>query len=313
MVTISWSLTTVAFAASAHASGTGRIDKANAGLIRRTATPLSGFDATTFAVTLRAGVSCTSTDAALPITRWFDAMSPSASTTNPDACVVWSPEGDDAVLPLTEQRRHAHLDRRLGGRSPGGEGPNLGVACGQLEHRVPARDDVDNLAPFERLAIERERLVRLHGVVPRSQPHVGGAVDARHDAARGRSGRVVADEERVARHGQRLLLRVQHGDFYVKNGVGGLERSKAWHGCEERGEHQRAEHRGSSSPRGRANVNVVMPSGHRIQPYERPAIIVITARPFWVRCFQDQYLAPLQMRPVCSSQVSSSRWPFRDI
>ena len=33
-------------------------------------------------------MSCTSTDVALPMTRWLVAISPFASTTNPDARVV---------------------------------------------------------------------------------------------------------------------------------------------------------------------------------------------------------------------------------
>ena len=40
------------------------------------------------AATLTAGVSCTSTDVAVPMTRWFVAISPFASITNPDAWVV---------------------------------------------------------------------------------------------------------------------------------------------------------------------------------------------------------------------------------
>ena len=58
------------------------------GSIQRTATSRTGSAARTRAATLTAGESCTSTDVAVPMTRWFVAMSPFASTTNPDAWVV---------------------------------------------------------------------------------------------------------------------------------------------------------------------------------------------------------------------------------
>ncbi len=88
MVKISCPSTTGGFAACAHPSGTGRTDAATFGSIQRTATSRTGSAARTLAATLTAGVSCTSTDVAVPMTRWFVAMSPFASITNPDAWVV---------------------------------------------------------------------------------------------------------------------------------------------------------------------------------------------------------------------------------
>ena len=83
-----WPSTTGGFAACAHPSGTDRNDAATLGSIQRTATSLTGSAARTLAATLTAGESCTSTDVAVPMTRWFVAMSPFASIRNPDAWVL---------------------------------------------------------------------------------------------------------------------------------------------------------------------------------------------------------------------------------
>ena len=80
--------TTGGLAACEHPSGTGRTDAATVGSIQRTATSRTGSAARTRAITLTSGVSCTSTAVAVPMTRWFVAISPFASTMNPDAWVV---------------------------------------------------------------------------------------------------------------------------------------------------------------------------------------------------------------------------------
>ena len=158
------------------------------------------------------------------MTRWFVAMSPLASTTNPDAWVVgvqrattlschWVKSDDGS--PSTGRRRPSRRWRL-----------HLRVVGGQLEDRVAAGGDVDHLRPLIRLALERDRLVRLHRVVPRPQPHVGGAIQRRDDPPGRRAWRVVADEQRMARHRRRLPFGVDQDDLDTKD-AGRLDGSRA--------------------------------------------------------------------------------------
>ena len=84
----SWPSTTSGLAPCVQSNGRGRTDAMAFGSIQRTATSRAESATSTRRRTLTVGESCTSTDAAVPITRWFVAMSPFASTTNPDAWVV---------------------------------------------------------------------------------------------------------------------------------------------------------------------------------------------------------------------------------
>ena len=77
--------TTGGFVAWAQGSGTGRSDAATPGSIRTMATSRTGSAAAMRPATLSEDESCTSTDAAIPTARWFVAMSPRASITNPEA------------------------------------------------------------------------------------------------------------------------------------------------------------------------------------------------------------------------------------
>ena len=90
----------------------------------------------------------------------------------------------------------------------GRRGLDLRVVGGQFEDGVAAGGDVHHLRPLIGLALERDRPVRLHGVVPGAQPHVGGAIQRRDDPPGRRAWRVVADEQRMARHRRRLPLGV---------------------------------------------------------------------------------------------------------
>ena len=153
-------------AACAHPSGTGRTDATTFGSIQRTATSRAGSAARTLAATLTAGVSCTSTDVAVPITRWFVAIEPrsrrsriptrgwSASRARRRCPAIWS--GGTRV----------GLERRRG-RSSRSRGHDLRVVGCQLERRVAAGGDVHDLRPLVRLAVERDRPVRFHRVVSR--------------------------------------------------------------------------------------------------------------------------------------------------
>ena len=157
------------------------------------------------------------------------------------------PQGDDAVLPLRQEERGVGLQRRRGGRRRGGDGLDLRVVGGQLEDRVAAGDDVHHLRPLVGLALERDRPVRFHRVVPRTQPHVGGAIQRRDDPPRRRACRIVADEQRMARHRRRLPLGVDQDDLDMKDAerlAGGRARADE----KERREEQRAEHEVIVSP-----------------------------------------------------------------
>ena len=107
------------------------------------------------------GESCTSTDVAVPMTRWFVTTSPFASITNPDARVVGVQSADDAVLPL---RAAASADPVSSGVAAavaarcGAERHDLRVGGRQLEHGVAAGDDIQRLRPLVGLALERDRL-----------------------------------------------------------------------------------------------------------------------------------------------------------
>ena len=150
------------------------------------------------------------------MTRWFVAMSPFASITNPDAWVVGVQRATTLSCHCSQEERGIGLQRRCGG-GRGGDGLDLRVVGGQLEDRVAAGDDVHHLRPLVGLALERDRPVRLHRVVPGPQPHVGGAIQRRDDPARRRACRVVADEQRMARHRRRLLLGVDQDNLDVKD------------------------------------------------------------------------------------------------
>ena len=121
------------------------------------------------------------------------------------------PDRDDAVLPLGLQHRRFGLDRRPGRRRVAGF--DLGVLGRQLECRLAAGDDVQRRDPGVELALEREGLIRFNRVISRPQADGGRAVERGHDAARRRAGRILADEQQIARHRRRLAVGVLHHDL----------------------------------------------------------------------------------------------------
>ena len=152
-----------------------------------------------------------------------------------------SPQGDDAVLPLRQEERGVGLQRRRGGRvaEVAGSTSALSAVSSRTASR-PATMSTD-LRPLVGLAVERDRPVRFHRVVPRAQPHVGGAVQRRDDPPGRRACRIVADEQRMARHRRCLPLGVDQDDLYVEDAerlAGGRARADE----NERREEQRAEH-----------------------------------------------------------------------
>ena len=151
------------------------------GSIQRIATSRARSAARTLAATLTVGVNCTSTDVAVPMTRWFVTTSPFAASPNDESRRAGGrrPERDDAVLPFRQEERGVGFKRRSRGSSSRRGRHDLGVLGRQFEAGVAAGDDVQHLRPLVRLAVERDRLVRFHRVVARSQPDVGGAIRAR--------------------------------------------------------------------------------------------------------------------------------------
>ncbi len=114
--------------------------------------------------------------------------------------------------------------------------------------------------PLVGLAIERDRPFRFHRVVSRAQPDVDRAIRPGDDPSGRRGGRVVADEQRMARDGRRLWLGAGENHPYVEDALrltGGRVRQDE----EERRERERADHGGpSSSPRS-ADVNAAKRAG----------------------------------------------------
>jgi hypothetical protein len=156
--------------------------------------------------------------------------------------VVGAASGSTAALSAVRSER---LDRR--------------VVRGQIQHAVAAGDDLDPLRPLKQPAQEGDRPLRFHGVAPRPEPHVYRAIPACHDRPRRRAGRIVADQQHVAGHGGRLLLRVEDDDLDVEDadrlGVG-----RAGAGDEEDSEEQYAQHELIVAPRlARVNAPPVYP------------------------------------------------------
>ena len=181
------------------------------------------------------------------MTRWFVAMRPFASITNPDARVVGVQRATTLSCHCGRSERGVGLQRRCGGRRRRRDGLDLRVVGCQLEDRVAAGDDVHHLRPLVGLAVERDRPVRFHRVVPWAQPHVGGAIQRRDDPPGRRARRVVADEQRMARHRRRLPLGVDQDNLYMKDAerlAGGRLRDVE----KQRREDQRAEHHGHRLP-----------------------------------------------------------------
>ena len=127
------------------------------GSIRSTATSRGFSDLTTFAVTFTAGVSCTSTDVAVPIRRCGATMRPFPSTTNPE------PRASSVQITTT---LFCHRGSRNAGSASGDGAASVAVestaaavrvrVCRrQAERRVFAGDDVDVLEPLVGVAVQR--------------------------------------------------------------------------------------------------------------------------------------------------------------
>ena len=89
------------------------------------------------------------------------------------------------------------------------------VGC-QFERGVTAGDDVDALRPFVGFALERDRLIGLHGITPGTQRDVGSTSQRGERASRWRSWRLFADEQRVACHRRDLAGAVRQRDRDVE-------------------------------------------------------------------------------------------------
>ena len=170
------------------------------------------------------------------------------------------PERDDTVLPLPQERPGVSFQWRRGGR----RGVDLRVVGCQLEHGVTTRDDVQRLRPAVALTGERDGNVRLHGVIPWTQSHVGGAIHRRDDPA-GRGGlRVVADQEGVTRHRRRLPLSIQQDDFDMKDAKRLAGRGRG-DGKKRRQENQPAEHQDRSRRHLRSTCSIRSRCGADLQ------------------------------------------------
>jgi hypothetical protein len=151
----------------------GRIDASTLGFIKRMATSFDRSATTTFAAALTVAVSCTSTVVALPITRWFVAMSPFASMTKPDARTA----GVQSVTTLSRQciRISAEVSTASGAASlvvsevTAAESALAAVnpRTASRLRRCPRSASTDALSP------QRDRTVRFDGVVAWRQSHVG--------------------------------------------------------------------------------------------------------------------------------------------
>jgi hypothetical protein len=172
------------------------------------------------------------------MTRWLVTTTPVASTRNPDA-------RDSAVQIATTLSCHFGAGAadvlRSTVSSRGRRGADLRVGGGQLEHDVASGLDVDRLRPLIALAVEGDRLVRLHGVVARRKPDLRGAVRAGDDPPGCAAGRVVADEQGMARNRRRRPGRVGQRDLDVEDAEPLTRRDAGAHG-DERDQGQRANH-----------------------------------------------------------------------
>jgi len=82
---------------------------------------------------------------------------------------------------------------------------------------VAAGDDLHLLRPFVRLAAKRQGRVRLNRVRARTQVDVDGAIDLRDDSPRHCGRRIVADQERVARHRRHRSIAVDERHFDMED------------------------------------------------------------------------------------------------
>ena len=112
-----------------------------------------------------------------------------------------SPDFDDAVVPLRHQRCGISFDGRGGTRRGrcGGDGGNLRIPRGQIEHGLPAGNDIHDLRPRVSVAAERDRPIGFDGVASGCQLELDHAAGVGAHAPRLVGRRIVADEQNHAR------------------------------------------------------------------------------------------------------------------
>jgi hypothetical protein len=127
------------------------------------------------------------------------------------------PQRDDAVLPLHQKRGGISVGGNAAGGGRGRGRFDFGVARGQLEDGIAPGTDVDHLHPLIRLTCKCDWPIRFHGVVTWRQAQLCGPIECGDNAARRRTGGVVADQQYVVWHRRRFAVRVGQDDLDVEN------------------------------------------------------------------------------------------------
>ena len=150
---------------------------------------------------------------AWPTRRWLVAIRPRASIRNPAPSFVGL-QIETTLFCQSSRRADAFAARpRLEARGSRAGCFDLRVLGGELDRGGAPGRDVQRLASTVGLALEDQRLVGFDRVVRRPQVDFSGAVQRRDHPPRRGSRRVLADEERVPRHGPGAAVGVDDRDL----------------------------------------------------------------------------------------------------